>query len=410
VFKRCGCRDEVGRQYGTKCPKLGAKGHGTWNFVVDFGQTPEGKRKQVSEGKFRTKTEAQERLQEVLDGRRKGHRLPTRTKVGEYLQQWLTDKTDPSGIGASGRQVAPGTAALYRQHIDLLTVHLGNLWLSDLHDDDIVKAYRQITADRGIGVATQRRIHGTLRAALNAATRKRLIPYNPALSVDLAPEQRAPVKPWQASELGTFLDAVSEHPFGPLFETIAYLGLRRGEALGLRWSDVDLVHGTLTVHQTWRGRTDSQARPLFDPPKTAGRKDQQLDLPAPVLNALNVQRLRQDLDRCEWRQGYEDHDLVFTRSDGHPLTPAHVTRTFGELASQAGLRHVRLHDLRHGAASLMLASGTSIEVASKILGHSSVGITSKTYSHLLADVQRQASERAAGLVPRTEIRQDVITS
>lgn len=247
-----------------------------------------------------------------------------------------------------------------------------------------------------------------LRAALNAATRKRLIPFNPALAVDLQPERRDPVRPWEPAELGQFLDATAEHRFGPLFEVIAYLGLRRGEALGLRWSDVDLEAGTLVVAQTWRGRF-VDGEPVFDPPKTAGRRGQKLDMPAAVVDALKVQQLRQQMDRRDWRQGYTDHGLVFAREDGHPLTPAHVTRTFNALCKALGLRKVRVHDLRHGAASLMIASGASLELTSKVLGHSSVGITSKTYSHLLEGVQRAASSKAAGLVPRGAAKPGVNT-
>ena len=102
-----------------------------------------------------------------------------------------------------------------------------------------------------------------------------------------------------------------------------------------------------------------------------------------------------------------DHGLVFAHEDGGPLRPESVTKRFGQLVREAGLRPVRLHDLRHGAASLMLAAGVPLAVVSKRLGHSSIGITSDTYSHLLEGVGRDAAERAAALVPRRPRDQSV---
>jgi len=113
-----------------------------------------------------------------------------------------------------------------------------------------------------------------------------------------------------------------------------------------------------------------------------------------------VNKLRQDMEREEPGEAHADHGLVFAREDGRPLPLDLVTKRFQAMAAASGVRVVRLHDLRHGAASLRLASGTDIAVVSKILGHSSVSITADTYSHMLAGVARAAAERAAALVPR----------
>ena len=113
--------------------------------------------------------------------------------------------------------------------------------------------------------------------------------------------------------------------------------------------------------------------------------------------------------RAEWGPAYVDHWLVFARENGEPIHPETVTKRFGKLAAAAGLRPVRLHDLRHGQASLMLAAGVPLAVVSKRLGHSSVSITSDTYSHLLEGVGREAAERAAALVPRNR-REHIVSS
>lgn len=121
-------------------------------------------------------------------------------------------------------------------------------------------------------------------------------------------------------------------------------------------------------------------------------------------------RLAQDAHRVEWGDAYSDHGLVFAREDGTPWPPTRLTKRFNELVRAAGLPKVNLHALRHGQASLMLAAGVPIAVVSKRLGHSTISLTSDTYSHLLEGVGRDAAERAAALVPRAPRDHSVTTS
>ena len=118
------------------------------------------------------------------------------------------------------------------------------------------------------------------------------------------------------------------------------------------------------------------------------------------MGALLSHQLRQQGERDAWGDAYADHGLVFAREDGNPLRPDDVTKLFGSLVDAAGLRRIRLHDLRHGQASLMLAAGIDMAIVSKRLGHSTITITSDTYSHLLGGVGRDAADRASALIPR----------
>jgi integrase len=124
-------------------------------------------------------------------------------------------------------------------------------------------------------------------------------------------------------------------------------------------------------------------------------EDRILDLDSTTIGLLLEHRRRQDAERAEWGPAYNDHGLVFAQDDGNPLPPNRVSMHFAALVKKSGLRRVRLHDLRHGRASLLLASGTDIAIVSKLLGHSSIAITSDTYSHVLAGVGREAAEPAA---------------
>lgn len=139
---------------------------------------------------------------------------------------------------------------------------------------------------------------------------------------------------------------------------------------------------------------------MFGRPKTSSGEDRAVDLDSLLIGTLIEHRLSQDAQRAEWGEAYQDHGLVVAREDGTPIPPERLTKRFAELVTETGLRPIRLHDLRHGRASLLLASGTDIGLVSKLLGHSSISLTSDTYSHLLAGVGREAAERASALVPR----------
>lgn len=219
-----------------------------------------------------------------------------------------------------------------------------------------------------------------------------------------------------------FLDHAATDRLGARFETMAAAGLRRGEACGLRWADVDLERARLVVRQqlVQLAARDAPDEPSptcqrahrglsFGPPKTASGEARVVDLDQGPIGILLGHRLAQDDERTVRREAYADHGLVFCRENGDPLPLEAVTRRFGELCRSAGVRRARLHDLRHGAASLRLAAGVDLAVVSKQLGHSSIGITADTYSHLLEGVGREVAERAAALVPRTPRDHSVTT-
>ena len=188
--------------------------------------------------------------------------------------------------------------------------------------------------------------------------------------------------------------------------------------MGLRWDDITIrtvggeTRGHITVRQQvvevdgsgvvcpFCGGEHRGYR--FGPPKTASGEARRVDLDANTVGVLLAQQLAQQTEREVWGDAYNEHGLVFAREDGSPVPPGDVTAAFYRLTDAAGLRRVRLHDLRHGQASLMLAAGISIAVVSKRLGHSSISSTSDTYSHLLEGVGQHAAEAAADLVPRTK--------
>jgi integrase len=317
-----------------------------------------------------------------------------KTSVADYLEGWLERKKD-SGC------FRPSTALNTHQHLrDYWIPLLGHYRLSDLTVDDVDRALASIrkegTRPKPLSAESVRRIHATLRAALNDAVRRRVLQYNPAALAELEPTRRPKVRPWEPDELGAFLDHAAAHRLGVLYEVLAMTGLRRGEVVGLRWADIDLGKRVLWVRQSVvQVGYDS----VVGTPKTASGEDRRVDLDEATVGSLIAHRLRQDEARAALGEAYEHNDLVFPREDGKYLKPEVVSKTFEKLVVSSGLPRVRLHDLRHGQASIMLAAGVDMTVVSKRLGHSGIRITSDTYTHLLEGVGRQAAEAAAALVP-----------
>ncbi len=183
--------------------------------------------------------------------------------------------------------------------------------------------------------------------------------YDPARALlETAAQPPSAVMVWTPAQLGTFLDAAEDDSLYALFHLIAHRGLRRGESCGLAWADVDLDAARLTVRQqiVQLGWDTYEDKPKSD----AG--DREVALDAGTVAALRAHRRRQIASRLQWGPAWVDSGKVFTREDGSVLHPATVTNRFQALAGAATLPPIRLHDLRHGAASLMLAAGVAPKV------------------------------------------------
>lgn len=204
---------------------------------------------------------------------------------------------------------------------------------------------------------------------------------------------------WRPAHLGAFLDhpGVQADRMYPLFEAIAYCGLRRGEACGLRWEDMDwdasaFMVGSTIVQIGYRALIQDSA-------KTEGSQDW-VAAADEVTASLRAWRRKQTEERLLWGQAWKDTGFMFTREDGAPYHPAQVTARFERLARQAGLPPIRLHDLRHGAATLALAAGKDIKLVSAMMRHSSVKITSDIYAMVLPELAAEVSSAVASMIPR----------
>ena len=312
--------------------------------------------------------------------------------VEAYLRSWLAGK----------QSLRESTRLSYRIHLErYLVPYLGALPLAELRPGHIERMYSAIAAagradGSPLAVATLRRIHATLTSALNTAVRRGLLERNPAATVELPPVRKPRVSAWSAEELGRFLDLVSGDRLHLLYLLLGLVGLRRGEAVALRWCDLDLNRGLLRVEQSAvrvRGTTVTGS-----PKSAAGARTVALD--DETCRRLQWHAARQRLEVLRATGTAATPALVFTTPDGQPLDPAYVSRHFDRLVARHGLPRIRLHDLRHTSASIGLASGESLLEVSRRLGHSSITITADIYSHISPLVAKESAERLAHQVLR----------
>lgn len=309
------------------------------------------------------------------------------TTVGEYLTTWLAGK----------QSLRPSTRQSYEIHVrKYLTPHLGNLSLDALRPLHIERMYNEIAmADearvRPLSHASLRRIHATLTSALNTAVRRGLLERNPAATVELPPVRQHRVATWSATELGRFLELIKDDRLHLLYLLLGLVGLRRGEAVALRWADLDLNTGLLRVEQS---AVRVRGASVVGPPKSAsGARTVALD--DDTCRRLHWHAARQRLDILRTTGQISTPELVFTTEHGEPLDPTYVSRHFDRLVARHGLPRIRLHDLRHTSASIGLASGESLLEVSRRLGHSSISVTADIYSHISPLVAKESAERLA---------------
>ena len=362
---------------------------GSWTIILDAGRDPAtGKRSQQWHTVKGTKRQAEKRLVELIHQVDTGDYVkPGNLTVGAFLVQWLRDYASTN--------VRPRTIEGYR---DIVNGHLipglGKIHLLQLKGAHIQGYYaRALECGRkdGKGGLSPRSVlhhHRVLREALGHAVKWQLVPRNITDTIDPPRPEKLEITTLDNAGLLALLEKARGSIYFPVLHLVAYTGLRRSEALALKWQDVDLNLATLSVV-----RSVHQIRGVgmaFNQPKTARSRRQVALSPAAVL-AL----------RDHWEQqqaligelGGVTSDLVFRRIDGSPLRPDAVTLACAKFVREAGLPHLRFHDLRHTHATLMMEQGINPKVVSERLGHASVGITLDLYSHASPSLQAEAAQR-----------------
>ena len=319
----------------------------------------------------RTRQEVADKLARVLSDRAQGLTFDAGSlKLGEYLDRWLPDIRDT---------VRQRTWERYEQ---IARVHikpaLGRVKLKALSPTHVRVLYRE-KLDAGLSRRTVQYIHTTLHKALKDAVSDGLIPRNVAEGIRPPRPMKKEITPLSPEQARAFLAAAHEDRFEALYVLAVHCGLREGELLGLKWDDVDLETGMLRVK-----RTLSQPRSgyVFELPKNG--KGRSIKLTQAATEALKGHLGRQLEEIDGSGDYYQDQGLIFPSRKGTPMNARNLTaRSFKPLLKRAGLPNIRLHDLRHTCATLMLCEGVHIKLVQELLGHATISITLDTYSHLL---------------------------
>jgi integrase len=383
---------------------------GVYSYSISAGQRwrfkctatlPDGTRKRLHVRGFKTKTEAQKAMREALTASDKGqYSDPSKQPFGAFLADWQ-----------EGLTLAPSTIASYRKNIRLhVQPYLGSVPLAQLTPAKLTAHYRQLEksgrADGGGGLSarTTRYVHTILSAALRDAVDAGQLASNPAAKAKPPTAKQAvspEMHPWSAAQLNTFLAwAKDSSPLYAAWRLLAYSGMRRGELLALRWRDLDLDAGTVTVRRNATlVRVKGEGFEVVTGPPKSG-KPRVVDIDAATVAVLKAHKA----DRGTAHLALVKPDaLVFGDLEGKVRHPEHFSRTWSQTVARAiregvGVPAIRLHDLRHGHASDLLRAGVPVHVVSQRLGHASPVVTLSIYAHAVPADQKQAADAFAALV------------
>jgi integrase len=331
--------------------------------------------------------ECDTKRQELVRRDRLSIPTPTRSaKLSEWLPYWLEEFVKP--------ERKKTTYAKYETHVRLYLIpFLGAKRLESLGVPDVRRMLTSVSAQAS--PATAKESHRVLRSALTAACREELISRNVVQLVPAPRVQPRELKPWDLDETLTFLDAARTDSLYTAFVLAVALGLRRGEILGLRWRDIDLDRRVLTV----RNQLQRVQKELYED-NTKNRRTRSIPLPLMCIAPLRWQRLRQRQQRALAGDRWQEGDYVFTTRTGRPIEPRNISRSFERIADAASLPRIRLHDTRHGCATLLFAAGVPARVVMEILGHSQIAVTMNIYTHVSDSSRREAMGHMDRLLKR----------
>jgi integrase len=320
----------------------------------------------------RTRQEAAEKLTKAMADRDGGFIFDAGSMtLSEYLDRWLSD-----AVRDTVRQ------RTYERYEQIARVHikptLGRIKLKAVTSAHVRSLYRE-KLDAGLASRTVRYIHTTLQKALSQGVADGLIPRNVAASVKAPRPAKKEIQTLSPEQSRALLEAAREDRFEALYVLAVHCGLREGELLGLKWGDVDLEARTLAVRRTL---SETRTGHKFEQPKNG--KGRSVKLSQRAIESLRSHRTRQNEKRLAAGSLWQDHRLVFPTTVGNTMSATNLlSRHFKPLLKRAELPAIRLHDLRHTCASILLMAGKHPKYVQELLGHASIAITLDIYSHVI---------------------------
>lgn len=361
---------------------------GTWEARFTTGRDP-GTGKQIQRSKyFKTQREAAKFLQKTLAAIDAGTYVePSKMTVAQWLEAWLVEYTG---------DVKPYTKRAYATNIkNHIIPALGALRLEKLTPLQVQKFYNECMREpKNLKPKTVKNIHGVLHSALKQAVMNGLIRSNPTESCTIPRIERIEIKPFDDAAEKSFLQAIEGDKYERLFIVDLYTGMRKGEILGLRWSDIDFDQGTITISKQLQVEPFKGGRYYLAPLKN---DKERIITPAPyVMQILREQRRYQNEARLLAGGAWEEGDipgLVFTNETGKHLCHQTIGTRYKKLVKAAGLPDARFHDMRHSYAVAAIRAGDDIKTVQSNLGHHSAAFTLDTYAHATAQMKKESADR-----------------
>ncbi len=354
---------------------------GRW---VSYFRTPDGRKKFFTGA---TRAQVKDRLAE---GQRQAHAgqlvIGRDQPVDQYLQRWLAD--------AVRHSVRPKTYENYDLCVRRLVPHIGRLRLRALAPEHVQRALGKLL-DGGLAPRTVRQVHMVLRRALKQAVLWRILSSNPSDAVRPPRADRKEIRALSEDDVRHLLKVAAGTRYHPLWVFLVTTGVRLGEALGLKWSDIELAESRAHIRRALQRQRGVGI--VFVEPKTA-KSRRTVPIAPETLAVLLDHRRAQEADRREAGVQWGEHDLVFSSPIGRPIDMTFLSLIFHRSLKRADLPPHRIHDLRHTAATHLLSRGVHPKIVQELLGHSTIAITLDTYSHVLPALAREASLHMSSLV------------
>ncbi|MDP9363201.1 MAG: site-specific integrase [Chloroflexota bacterium] len=357
----------------------------SWTAIVDLPPDPATGKRRQKRITARTKREVEQQVASLIQAGQTGFTDAGRLSVREFFDRWL-ETTAPTL-----------RAVTRRRYRDLVRLHvvgvIGHVPLAKLTAADLQRLY----ADRlkVLSPTTVRYVHAVLHHALDDAVKWGLLFRNVVDAVEPPQKARTEMRVWDADQAGRVLRSAADDPLEALWRVAIYTGMRRGELLAVKWTDLDLDAGALFVQRSL-GRGQTSRLEEGEPKSRSGRR--RIALSPSVVDSLRRHRVRQLEHRLAAGEAYEDRGYVFANETGGHVHPNSLYRRFRALTERAGVPPIRFHDLRHTSATLLLAGGVHGKIVQERLGHSNIAMTLDLYSHVTADMQRTAADRLDALI------------
>ena len=362
---------------------------GRWEGRYTIGRDPKTGKAVIKNVLGRTQAEVKEKLKRAIDENRGLDVIKSgEYTVGKWLDLWYESYAKV--------KMRPSSYLTYRGYIDNhIKPYIGNISLSKLTTLDLQTLYKKLLAEgrvarieaqkqpKGLSAKTVRNIHQIISSALKLAVEQRLIARNPADGCALPKAERKEMQTLPVEQLTSFLREAKDSGVFALYYIDLTTGLRRGELLGLKWSDIDLEKGDLRV-QRQIGRINGK---IIEMPLKTKNAYRTLPLSADAIDVLMQQRRK--TGNSEW---------VFPSPTGGPMSPDSVLHMLHRVLKRAGLPKVRFHDLRHTFATMALQNGVDVKTVSSVLGHYSAGFTLDTYAHVTTDAQLKAAQTMGSIL------------